>query len=182
MTLSTSQFTPCELKIIHLIMSNLFFTFVVNISLYLGSSCYFGGNWVSLSTSNSYYFLGNWVSLDQICALIFFFLLLSKGYCNYSSGSWAKGQNRTYTFGFHGPIYNFFGGRGPRLHILGQIENFLCTHILGIFFSFFWGGGGPPSLDRHAGQWPCTHGDQLSQITTDLFVFVKNLKIFFFVL
>ena len=63
----------CELKIIHLIISNLFFTFVLNISLYLGNSCYFGGNWVSLSTGNSYYFLDNWVSLDQICALIFFF-------------------------------------------------------------------------------------------------------------
>ena len=91
MTLSTSQFTPCELKIIHLIMSNLCFTFVVNISLSPGNSCYFWGKWVSLFADNSYYFLGNWVSLDQICAYFFFFWLLSKGYCNYSSSNWAKG-------------------------------------------------------------------------------------------
>ena len=88
-TLSTSQFTPCERKIIHLIMPNLCFTFVVNISLSPGNSYYFRGNWVSLSVGNSYYFLDNWVSFDQICALFFFVWLLSKGYCNYSSRNWA---------------------------------------------------------------------------------------------
>ena len=70
-------------------MPNLCFTFVVNISLFPGNSYYFRGNWVSLSVGNSYYFLDNWVSFDQICALFFFVWLLSKGYCNYSSGNWA---------------------------------------------------------------------------------------------
>ena len=41
---------------------------------------------------------------------------------------------------------------------------------------------GSSVLNGLVGQRPCTHGDQLSKITTDLFVFVKNLKFFFFVL
>ena len=71
-TLSVSCFTPCELKIIHLIMPNLCFTFVVSISMFTGNSCCFWSNWVSLCAGNSYYFLGNWVSLDQNCASFFF--------------------------------------------------------------------------------------------------------------
>ena len=124
MTLSTSQLAVnCELKIIHLIMSNLFFTFVVNISLSLGNSCYF---------------LGNWVSLDQICALFIYFLLLSKGYCNYSSSSWAKGQNRTYTKNF---FFKIWGGGGGWPHHsrpgLGSSLHVLLLRFSHVFFFFF---------------------------------------------
>ena len=117
-------------------MPNLCFTFVVNISLSPSNSYYFRGNWVSLFVGNSYYFLGNW---KFVLYLFFFFGYYPKVIVITLQATGHKGQNRTYTFGFHGPIYKFFffEGRGPRLHILGQIENFsLCTHILDFFFFF----------------------------------------------
>ena len=129
-TLSTSQFTPCELKIIHLIMPNLCFTFVVNISLSPSNSYYFRGNWVSLFVGNSYYFLGNWVSLDQICALfIYFFGYYPKVIVITLQATGIRDRIEHILLDFMGQfIIFFFEGRGPRLHILGQIENFLCVH------------------------------------------------------
>ena len=77
-------------------------------------------------------FLGQLSSLNQICAL--FFLLLFRGYCNYSWGNWVKGIEHLYC-GFHRPIYNFFGGREPRLHILGKLYIFsVHTHAKHFFF------------------------------------------------
>ena len=118
-------------------MPNLCFTFVVNISLSTSNSCYFWGNWVSLFAGNSYYFLGNWVSLDQICALLFFFFgYYPKVIVITLQATGHKGQNRTYTFGFHGPIYNFFFWReGSKIAYFGANWKFsLCTHILDFFF------------------------------------------------
>ena len=104
-------------------MPDLCFTFNVNITLFASNSCYFWGNWVLIHII--FWAIG---FIYTRFVLYYYYLLLSRGYCNYSLGNLAKGVEWNIYFGFHGPIYNFFGRRGPRLNILGQIENFLCVH------------------------------------------------------